>query len=214
MSISSTYLSQTMWDVYALGTEIANGNWSRMASYKSLSGLSFRDLMTRTTAGIMSDPGDPKKQLMNDYYEWKKMQPPQHLPDSVGKTEENLAYLRQHFSGKKLSVFDKIYALDTMREMGMITEDDMLHTIGVKGDICVVNNNKAGLGFCWPIANEGSSARWMNFFMDSSMTDCDTLEELFHKVDCIIKAYARMEQRDPAQEIESVLNVLTSRKAS
>lgn len=212
--ISSNYLSQTMWDVYALGTEIANGNWSRMASYKSLSGLSFRDLMARTTAGTMSDPGDPKKQLMNDYYEWKKTQPPQRLPGSEGKTEENLAYLRQHFSGKKLSVFEKIYALDTMREMGMITEDDMLHTIGVKGGIMIKNLDEAGLICGVPILNDSRFDRWVDFFMNSNMTTCDTLDELFKRVDDVIEVYAKMGQRDPAQEIESALHVLTSRKAS
>jgi len=62
----------------------------------------------------------PYMQLMDDYREWKKTQPELELPDSKGWTEENLAFLREHYSGD-LSAFEVVDAIETMWSMGAMS---------------------------------------------------------------------------------------------
>lgn len=67
-------------------------------------------------------------ELMTGYREWKAQRPSQTLPDAQGLTAENISYLREQYSGK-LSTFQKIEALDVLRQMGIITwqqEDEAL----------------------------------------------------------------------------------------
>ena len=74
-----------------------------------------------------TQPGDegelsPYMNLMIAYDQWKEQQPPQELPDSQGRTEENLAYLKEHYSGS-LSWEERVDMLETMKDMGMITRE-------------------------------------------------------------------------------------------
>jgi len=64
----------------------------------------------------------PLLRLSLDYNNWKETQPPQALPGSQGRTEENLAYLRERYAGS-LTMFRKMEALDTMFDMGIITAE-------------------------------------------------------------------------------------------
>lgn len=64
----------------------------------------------------------PYLKLLCSYDAWKAKQPPRDLPDSWGPTEENLAYLKEHYSGD-LSWEERVDALETMEQMGVITED-------------------------------------------------------------------------------------------
>lgn len=64
----------------------------------------------------------PLLQLRLDYDNWKGQQEPQVLPESQGRTEENMNYLAQRYSGT-LTMFQKIEALDTMFDMGILTAE-------------------------------------------------------------------------------------------
>ncbi len=83
----------------------------------------FLEIVKSVTGG--SNYTSPGAQLISDYEDWKKTQPPRELPGSKGLTEENIAYLKENYSGT-LSMFGKIDALDTMVEMGIITEREKL----------------------------------------------------------------------------------------
>ena len=122
--IDLSFLSQRMWDVYSLCSGVAKAGFNRMRDWENLSGVTFMDLMRNVDGTVKYAVSNPKEQLMQDYYAWKAVQPQRYLPESKGDTEENRAFLRRNFSGQ-LSVMDRIYALDTMREMGMITEEEM-----------------------------------------------------------------------------------------
>jgi len=64
----------------------------------------------------------PLLRLRLDYDNWKGTQEPQTLPNSRGRTEENMNYLAQRYSGP-LTMFQKIEALDTMFDMGILTTE-------------------------------------------------------------------------------------------
>lgn len=74
----------------------------------------------------------PALQLRIDYNKWKEAQPPRgDLPNSQGPTEENMAYLRERYSGD-LTMFRKMEALDTMFDMGIITREQRSFFYGTK----------------------------------------------------------------------------------
>ena len=74
----------------------------------------------------------PMLRLSLDYNKWKEAQPPRDdLPDSQGLTEENIAYLRERYSGD-LTMFRKMEALDTMFDMGILTREQRNFFYGVK----------------------------------------------------------------------------------
>ena len=67
--------------------------------------------------------------LMDSYEWWKGQQPPLELPDSKGLTEENITYLRERYSGS-LSWEERVDALETMKEMGIITKEQSEEAMG------------------------------------------------------------------------------------
>ena len=71
----------------------------------------------------------PYCQLMDRYDAWKAQQPAQILPDSWGATEENLAYLKAHYTGD-LSWEERVDALETMEQLGVITHDQKYDALG------------------------------------------------------------------------------------
>ena len=78
----------------------------------------YNNLLQAAAKG-MKTANEPEIQIWVDYKDWKAQQPPRKLPESKGVTEENIAYLKANFSGE-LSLFQRIEAVDTMREMGML----------------------------------------------------------------------------------------------
>ena len=109
----------------------------------------FNDLL-RATAGDVQNAAatggfqlSPYVQIWCDYKDWKSQQPERILPDTQGATEENLAYLLENFTGE-LSMFHCIEVVDTMREMGIITKEQMNVALGfgksgwVEGDTSIV----------------------------------------------------------------------------
>lgn len=78
----------------------------------------------------------PAVKLRLDYNKWKETQPPQEdIPNPQGgPTEENLAYLRERYSGD-LTMFRKMEALDTMYDMGIITREQQNYFYGIQEKI-------------------------------------------------------------------------------
>lgn len=212
-----SFLSQSMWDIYSTCAGAATGHFNRTA-YESLVGVSFQSLL-QNAEGFLQYSDDPKKQLMEDYYAWKAQQPQRYLPASKGDTQENRDYLRRHFSGQ-LSVMERIYALDTMREMGMITQQEMLETIGVGNGLSVISMDDPVI-FCQPARLDPTISKWNEFFRHANISRCPTLDKLFSMSATIREtiqvreaAKQQREQQTAAQEVASTLNALTARKAS
>ena len=87
------------------------------------------DFGTNTSSGgVFLEPSEFCK-LMYSYDDWKAQQPAQELPDSKGLTEENIAYLRERYSGT-LSWEERVDALETMKEMGIITKEQSEEAMG------------------------------------------------------------------------------------
>lgn len=95
---------------------------SRTDVYTSSSPSSFNSGMTHME---LSD----ELKLLDAWDQWKAQQPPRELPDSYGPTKENLAYLREHFSGD-LSWEQRLDALNTAMDMGVITRDQRNDAMG------------------------------------------------------------------------------------
>lgn len=218
--VDLSFLSQRMWDLYSLCSGAVKPGFTRMAEFESLSGLNFMDLMRNVDGSTKYAAFDPKKQLMQDYYVWKAQQPQQYLPDSKGDTKENRDYLSRNFSGQ-LSVMERIYALDTMREMGMITEQEMLETIGGGNGLSIIRLDEVPLVMAQPVGLDPSIAKWNDFFRHANISRCPTLDKLYSMSATIREtiqvreaAREKREQQTAAQEIGEALNVLTSRKVS
>ena len=67
--------------------------------------------------------------LLKAWDQWKAQQPPRELPDSYGPTEENIAWLKEHYSGD-LSWEERLDALNTAMDMGVITRDQRNDAMG------------------------------------------------------------------------------------
>lgn len=69
------------------------------------------------------ESASPVIRLQAQYDRWKAQLPQQeaaNLPDSTGLTEENIAYLKEHYSGE-LTWMEREDALNVMQEMGIIS---------------------------------------------------------------------------------------------
>ncbi len=164
----------------------------------------YQDLL-QATAGEIQNAQEPKVQIWADYQNWKAQQPPRKLPESQGATEENMAYLRENFTGE-LSLFQRIDALDTMREMGILTREQMMDGLGLGGSLIRAGNTKV-------IANGSPEAArelwaWGSFFADSPILQMDDLERLFQVLDDQLRING---EEETAQHIQSILEKLTRR---
>ena len=81
----------------------------------------------------------PYCQLMDRYDAWKARQPAQVLPDSWGATEENLAYLKERYTGD-LSWEERVDALETMQQLGVITADQKHDALGLQTRALNIND--------------------------------------------------------------------------
>lgn len=164
----------------------------------------YQDLL-QATAGEIQNAQEPKVQIWADYQNWKAQQPPRKLPEPQGATEENMAYLRENFTGE-LSLFQRIDALDTMREMGILTREQMMDGLGLGGSLIRAGNTKV-------IANGSPEAArelwaWGSFFADSPILQMDDLERLFQVLDDQLRING---EEETAQHIQSILEKLTRR---
>ena len=166
----------------------------------------FDDLL-RSAAGDIQNAAEPKIQIWNDYQAWKSQQPKRTLPGSKGATEENIAYLREHFTGE-LSLYQRIEAVDTMREMGIITEEQMRNTIGIGPlSLKVVRPDDPAIVVTGPAGDRNLEA-WSSFFRGLPLMEATDLDALFKMVDNQLRF---TKAGDIAEQIQAVLNKTTHR---
>lgn len=158
---------------------------------------SFLEIVKSVTGG--TNYTSPGGQLISDYADWKKTQPPRQLPGSKGLTEENIAYLRENYSGNP-TMFGKIDALDTMVEMGIITEREKLEAVMGKMELETVDPEK--LIVAVPIESVRYMPEYDSFFTGAAIMQSDSLEDLFKLLDEQLK---NSKEKDAAQEIKDVL---------
>ena len=164
----------------------------------------FNDLL-RSAAGDIQNAAEPKIQIWNDYQAWKSQQPKRALPDSKGATEENIAYLREHFTGE-LSLYQRIEAVDTMREMGIITEEQMRNAIGIgPRSLKVVHPDDPAIVVTGPAGDRNLQA-WSSFFHGLPLLEATDLDALLKMVDDQLRF---TKGTDVADEIQAVLDRTT-----
>lgn len=129
----------------------------------------------------------PYCQLMDSYDAWKAQQPSQDLPDSYGPTEENLAYLKEHYSGD-LSWEERVDALETMVQMGVITRDQRNDAMG--GGLTTF---KPAERYVIPCVTVGSvptfafGSNWDESLKDYIASGFKTSDDLFAWLDAILE---------------------------
>ena len=160
---------------------------------------SFNDLL-RAAAGDMRNAAEPKIQIMADYRAWKAQQPERVLPDSKGATEENIAYLLENFTGE-LSLFQRIEAVDTMREMGILTHNEMMIALGLEG-LCLAKMPDTPI-VCTGLAGDRNMQTWSSFFYGHPLMGINDLDDLFELVDRQLRIN---KAGDLAAEIREVLD--------
>ena len=167
----------------------------------SVQKTTFDDLL-RAASGDVQNAEDPKLQLWADYQAWKSHQPPRQLPDSKGATEENLAYLLENFTGDEktgeLSLFQRMEMIDTMREMGIITEEQMKDTLGIgEWSLKVVESE---ILFGGPDLN---IMNWSSFFFGLPLMNARDRDDMF---EVLFQQLRFTKAGDLAEEIREVLD--------
>lgn len=87
----------------------------------------------------------PYVRLMQQYDRWKAQLPEEEaaaLPDSTGLTEENIAYLRDRYSGE-LTWMEREDALNTMKQMGIINDQQKFSAHNSGGWVCLAVGSEA-----------------------------------------------------------------------
>ena len=137
-----------------------------------------------TTGGqfaVIEGKPSPQLQLLIDYDDWKSRQPERVLPDSQGATEENLAYLLENFSGE-LSLFQCMEAVDTMREMGILTKEEMYAAFGMPCELVAIEPS------CTAVAGPPESSRGMVWpVFESPLANAKYLDELLEILDRFLR---------------------------
>lgn len=124
--------------------------------------------------------GSVYMQFREDYMAWKAHQPELTLPNSQGWTEENLAFLRERYSGD-LSAFEVCDALETMRRMGAISQGEMN---AATGNGMIVFDAKALGGFITVSRTEpNSDAAWLRGFDKAPIVGFRNLEDILSWVE-------------------------------
>lgn len=158
--------------------------------------------------GDTNSSTDPAAQVWSDYLNWKAAQPERALPESRGATEENIAYLREHFSGK-LDLFQRLDAADTMVEMGIVSREELMEALGLgKLELRSVPLDSKGIICTGAVANSRYMPAWSSFFAYAPVMQSDSLEDLFKLLDEQMK---NSREKDAAQEIKDVLEQVARR---
>lgn len=125
-----------------------------------------------------------------------------------GATEENLQYLRKHFSGK-LDLFQRIDAADTMVDMGILTREQMLNWLGLgESTIGVLTAEHFKVRYA-PVNATPELTSWMDFFgQNSCLGVCDTLDELLEVLDVRLRV-PKDGDESVADQIRAMLGRIT-----
>ncbi len=111
-------------------------------------------------------------QFKDDYQAWKAQRPEAVLPDSQGWTEENLAFLRERYAGD-LSSFEIYDALDTMKELGILSEKGLRCAEGTT----MIRLDKKG-GVFQTSVDPDSKAAWLHGFDEAPMVGFRSLDDI------------------------------------
>ena len=192
MRISGNSLTESAWQLY-------------QKNQSTPQETTFDDLL-RSVKGDVQNATDPKAQIWSDYQAWKSQQPKRVLPDSKGATKENLAYLLEHFTGDKkagaLSLYQRMEAIDTMREMGIITEEQMKDCFGIGTfPLKTIDMNDPGIYVMGTVGDHNMST-WSTFFLNLPLMKASCLDDLFKLVDDQLR-FTRA--GDQAAEIREIL---------
>lgn len=117
-------------------------------------------------------------QFEEDYRAWRAQQPELVLPESRGWTEENLAFLREHYAGD-LSSFEVYDALETMRRMGAISQKEENYATG--GVLIVLDPSEIN-GVMYETDPE-DPACWLGNFHKTPMVSFHSLDDILSWVE-------------------------------
>ncbi len=112
-------------------------------------------------------------QFEDDYKAWKAQQPELALPDSQGWTEENLAFLKEHYSGD-LSAYEVYDVLETMRRMGVISQKEENYASGA---VMIVLDPSEINGVMYYTDQEDPSF-WLGNFHKTPMVSFHSLDDI------------------------------------
>ena len=124
MSVGSLSLTENLWTFYRANQaeNFQKTNFQKIVGNSKSALSSSYDL-----ASVL----EPEQQVWADYQAWKSSRPFSALPMTKGATNENFEYMEKKYGGRKLSIFERIEAVDTMRELGMIDETQMMDAVGL-----------------------------------------------------------------------------------
>ena len=117
-------------------------------------------------------------QFEDDYKAWKAQQPELALPEAQGWTEENLAFLKEHYAGD-LSAFEAYDALETMRRMGVISQKEENYASGA---VMIVLDPSEINGVMYYTDQEDPSF-WLGNFHKTPMVNCRSLDDIISWVE-------------------------------
>lgn len=186
MQVTSKYISEALYKTY------------QTAPGRNMDETSFADIVKAST-GDTGHCVSPGMQLLWDYQDWKAAQPARQLPPSQGATGENIAYLKEHFSGS-LSLFQKVDALDTMVEMGILTKKEMMEAVVGAAPLVAAGTEK--IVSAGPVGASRSMPQWDHFFLRGPLARADSLDELFKLLERQLK---ESEEKDAAQEVKEAM---------
>ena len=168
---------------------------TQAATFDDLLQAAKSDVQNAAASGCVQEGhfGNPNMQIIFDYEQWKSQQPERVLPDSQGATEENLAYLLENFSGE-LSLFQRMEAVDTMREMGIITEKQMYEAFGI--DFTLVAAPKS----CIEVTELESGRNMDSSVSEHPLMDARYLDEIFEILDRLLRGDTAEDLANDLQE--------------
>ena len=132
----------------------------------------------------------PYLMLLESYAAWNAQQPPQDLPDSWGPTEENLAYLKGHYTGD-LSWEERVDALKTMEQLGVITKEQRYDAMGSTAVVAsldeIIEHTSTHVLKQY---NAYLSGGWNACFQDHAIGTFQTADDLFAWLDKLLESDA------------------------
>ena len=181
MRISGNSLTESTWQLYQMNQTYGTQQ------------TTFNDLL-RSATGDVQNAADPKAQIWSDYQAWKSQQPKRVLPDSQGATEENLTYLLEHFTEDKrtgeFSLFQRIEVLDTMREMGILTHEEMMIALGMREPCLLYCGEVDGPPECWygGLIGDDQMNEWSGVLHQLPLSKMNNMNNLFRVLDIQLRA--------------------------
>lgn len=117
-------------------------------------------------------------QFEDDYRAWKARQPELALPDPQGWTEENLAFLKEHYAGD-LSDYEVYDALETMKRMGAISQKEQNYADG-----CVmIAFDPSNINGCIFYEDTTDPGFWLGNFHKAPMVNFRSMDDIISWVE-------------------------------